>query len=72
VTARGAPPAVFSETWRSGIDGDTSQFIAAQEAGLLVPVQPDLAAPFIPVAGYNIIADPVEFAGALLKELGCG
>jgi hypothetical protein len=36
---------------------------------LIVAVQPDPAAPFIPVAEYNIIADPAEFAGVLLREL---
>jgi electron transfer flavoprotein alpha subunit len=35
-----------------------------------VAVQPDPAAPFVPVADYNIIADPAEFAGALLEVLG--
>ena len=53
-----------------GIDGDTSQFMATQEAGMIVAVQPDPAAPFVPVADYNIIADPAEFAGALLEALG--
>ena len=52
-----------------GIDGDTSQFMATQEAGMIVAVQPDPAAPFVPVADYNVIADPTEFAGALLKAL---
>ena len=37
---------------------------------LIVAVQPDPAAPFVPVADYNIIADPAEFAGALLEVLG--
>ena len=32
-----------------GIDGDTSQFMATQEAGMIVAVQPDPAAPFVPV-----------------------
>jgi electron transfer flavoprotein alpha subunit len=53
-----------------GIDGDTSQFMATQEAGMIVAVQPDPAAPFVPVADYNIIADPAAFAGALLEALG--
>ena len=53
-----------------GIDGDTSQFMATQEAGMIVAVQPDPAAPFVPVADYNVIADPAEFAGALLEALG--
>jgi electron transfer flavoprotein alpha subunit len=53
-----------------GIDGDTSQFMATQEAGMIVAVQPDPAAPFVPVADYNIIADPAEFAGVLVEALG--
>ena len=53
-----------------GIDGDTSLFMATQEAGLIVAVQPDPTAPFVPVADYNIITDPAEFAGALLEALG--
>jgi electron transfer flavoprotein alpha subunit len=53
-----------------GIDGDTSQFMATQEAGMIVAVQSDPAAPFVPIADYNIIADPAEFAGALLEVLG--
>lgn len=52
-----------------GIDGDTSQFMATSEAGCIVVVQPDPAAPFVPMADYNIIADPAEFAGALLNAL---
>lgn len=52
-----------------GIDGDTSQFMATAGAGCIVAVQPDPAAPFVRVADYNIIADPAEFAGALLAEL---
>ena len=51
-----------------GIDGDTSQFMATQEAGMIVAVQPDPAAPFVPVADYNIIADPAEFAGRCSKS----
>ena len=39
---------------------------------LIVAIQPDPAAPFVPVADYNIIADQAEFAGALLKELARG
>jgi electron transfer flavoprotein alpha subunit len=52
-----------------GIDGDTSQFIATADAGCIVAVQPDASAPIVSVADYNIIADPVEFAEALLAEL---
>lgn len=53
-----------------GIDGDTSQFMATADAGCIVAVQPDPRAPFVPVADYNIIADPAEFAQALLAALG--
>jgi len=53
-----------------GIDGDTSQFMATQGAGMIVAVQPDPTAPFVPVADYNVIADPIEFSGALLEILG--
>jgi electron transfer flavoprotein alpha subunit len=52
-----------------GIDGDTSQFMATQGAEMIIAAQPDPNAPFVPVADYNIIADPAAFAGALLKEL---
>jgi electron transfer flavoprotein alpha subunit len=52
-----------------GIDGDTSQFMATAEAECIVAVQPDANAPIVPIADYNIIADPVEFAEALLAEL---
>lgn len=53
-----------------GIDGDTSFFMATQEAGSIVAVQVDPRAPIVPVADYNIIADPAEFAEALLAVLG--
>ena len=39
---------------------------------LIVAAQPDPAAPFVPVADYNIIADPAEFAGRCSKKLGRG
>ena len=35
----------------------------------VLPGRAFYAAPFVPVADYNIIADPAEFAGALPKEL---
>lgn len=53
-----------------GIDGDTGQFMATADAGCIVAVQPDPRAPFVPVADFNILADPAEFAGALLAALG--
>ena len=46
--------------------------MAMRDPGLIVAVQPDPAAPFVTVADYNIIAKPVEFAGALLKDLARG
>jgi electron transfer flavoprotein alpha subunit len=52
-----------------GIDGDTSQFMATREAGTIIAVQPDRNAPFVSVADYNVIADPTEFAEALLGAL---
>lgn len=52
-----------------GIDGDTSFFMATQEAGSIVAVQADPRAPIVPVADTNIIADPAEFAAALLAVL---
>lgn len=52
-----------------GIEGGTSQFMATADAGCIVAVQPDANAPFVRVADYNIIADPAEFAAALLAEL---
>ncbi|MGQ9489644.1 MAG: electron transfer flavoprotein subunit alpha/FixB family protein [Anaerolineae bacterium] len=55
-----------------GIDGDTSQFMATAGAGCIVAVQPDPNAPFVPVADYNVIADPAEFAQELLAVLGRG
>ncbi len=52
-----------------GVDGDTSFFMSTKDAGLIVAVQPDPEAPIVPVADYNIIANPAEFAEALLAEL---
>jgi electron transfer flavoprotein alpha subunit len=52
-----------------GMDGDTSFFMATQDASMIVAVQPDPKAPIVPVADQNVIADPAEFAGALLAAL---
>lgn len=52
-----------------GVDGDTSQFMATADAGCIVAVQSDPTAPFVSIADYNIIADPAEFAKALLSAL---
>ncbi|MGC8779820.1 MAG: electron transfer flavoprotein subunit alpha/FixB family protein, partial [Anaerolineae bacterium] len=52
-----------------GMDGDTSLFMSIQDAGLVVAVQPDPAAPIVSVADYNILADPVGFARAMLGLL---
>ena len=52
-----------------GIRGDTGHLMAIEGAGTIVAVQPDPAAAIVPVADYNILADPAEFAAALLGEL---
>jgi len=52
-----------------GLDGDTSLFMSIQDAGLIVAVQPDPAAPIVAAADYNIHADPADFARALLERL---
>lgn len=52
-----------------GIEGDTGLAMATAAAGCLVAVQADPGAPIVPVADYNIIADPAEFAEALLAAL---
>jgi len=52
-----------------GMDGDTSLFMSARDAGLIVAVQPDPTAPIAPVADFNIYHDPAEFAAALLDKL---
>lgn len=55
-----------------GMDGDTSLFMSIQDAGLVVAVQPDPAAPIVAVADYNICADPAAFARAMLEKLVAG
>jgi electron transfer flavoprotein alpha subunit len=52
-----------------GMDGDTSLFMSVRDAGLIVAVQPDPAAPITPVADLNVYHDPAEFAVALLDKL---
>ncbi len=52
-----------------GVDGDTSFFMATQDAGTIIAAQPDRNAPIVAVADQNIIADPKAFAEALLAEL---
>jgi len=52
-----------------GMDGDTSLFMSARDAGLIVAVQPDPTAPITPVADFNIHHDPTQFAAALLDKL---
>ncbi len=52
-----------------GMDGDTSLFMSARDAGLIVAVQPDPMAPIAPVADFNIHHDPAEFAAALIDKL---
>jgi len=52
-----------------GISGDNGHFMAIEDAGTVVAVQPDPTAPIVPVADYNILADPAEFAETLLGTL---
>jgi electron transfer flavoprotein alpha subunit len=52
-----------------GMDGDTSLFMSARDAALIVAVQPDPTAPITLVADFNIHHDPVEFATAMLDKL---
>jgi electron transfer flavoprotein alpha subunit len=66
LTGRSVAPKVLLAL---GVDGDTSFFMATQEAGTIVAVQPDPKAPIVPVADQNVIADPAEFAEALLSAL---
>jgi electron transfer flavoprotein alpha subunit len=53
-----------------GIEGDNHHLMAVQNAGAVVAVQPDPAAPIVAVADWNVLADPAEFAQALLDKLG--
>ncbi len=48
-----------------GVDGDTSFMMGVAEAGCVVAVQADGAAPIVPFADYNVVGDPAEFARAL-------
>ena len=52
-----------------GIDGDTTQFMAIQNAGCIVAIQEDARSPFVKFADYNIIGDPVPVARALLEAV---
>ena len=52
-----------------GIDGDSSHLMAVQQAQMIVAVQPDPSAPIVQVADWNVLADPAEFARALLGRL---
>ena len=52
-----------------GIRGDTGHLMAIEGAGTIVAVQRDPAAAIVPVADYNILADPAGFAAALLAAL---
>ena len=61
-----APPR--SERVTAGVTKCVTRKIFAAEMAQAQPGDP--AAPFVPVADYNIIADPAEFAGALLEVLG--
>jgi len=52
-----------------GIRGDTGHLMAIEGARTVIAVQPDPSAAIVPVADYNVLADPKEFAGALLAAL---
>ncbi len=52
-----------------GIEGDTEHLAALQGAGAILAVQPDPTAPITRVADWNVIAEPAEFAAALLAHL---
>jgi electron transfer flavoprotein alpha subunit len=49
-----------------GVDGDTSFFMGVANAGCLVSAQEHATAPIVPLADYNFIGDPAEFARAML------
>ncbi|MGE5603109.1 MAG: electron transfer flavoprotein subunit alpha/FixB family protein [Nitrososphaerales archaeon] len=50
-----------------GVDGDTNFMMGVAEAGCMVAVQGDAAAPIMPFADYNVVGDPAEFARALAE-----
>jgi len=52
-----------------GVEGDTGFLMGIAGTGFLVAVQADPTAPIIPVADYNVIGDPGEFARAFVSEL---
>ncbi len=52
-----------------GVEGDTGLLMGIAGAGCLVAIQADPTAPIIPVADYNFIGDPGEFARAFVSEL---
>lgn len=52
-----------------GVDGDTSFMMGVAEAGCVVAVQADAAAPIVPFADYNVVGDPAEFARAMAEAV---
>ena len=52
-----------------GIEGDTEHLAGIREAKTVVAVQVDPTAPITSFADWNVIADPAEFARALLGKL---
>jgi len=52
-----------------GVEGDTGFLMGIAGAGCLVAIQADPTAPIIPVADYNVIGDPGEFARAFVNKL---
>jgi electron transfer flavoprotein alpha subunit len=52
-----------------GIAGDSAHLMAIEAAAMVVSVQSDPSAPIAEVADWNVFADPVAFAQALLYRL---
>ena len=52
-----------------GVDGDTNLMLGLGEAGCIVAVQGDAAAPVVPFADYNVVGNPVEFARGMVEAV---
>jgi electron transfer flavoprotein alpha subunit len=66
LTGRSVAPKLYLAL---GIRGDTGHLMAIEGARIIIAVQPDPAAAIVPVADYNVLTDPKEFAEALLAAL---
>ena len=69
LTGHKASPKVYLAL---GIAGDTEHLAALQGADTILAVQNDPTAPITQFADWNVIADPVQFAQALLARLVVG